>query len=125
MSDVAHDLSLAQINAKMIGAAEAIRIALDELRRRNSEAVEAKVAYREARAKRRPELRAKLVADREDELFLKTRDEWFRAEMAATLKDSAWEALRASMAILSGLQSVASAFKEEAKLASWGQGDAA
>jgi hypothetical protein len=119
------DLSLAQITTQMIGAAEAVRLATDEVRRRNTAWVEAERDYRHARAVGRLKLKSKLVSDREDELFLGTENEWLQAELAKALKDSAKEALRACMAILSGLQSVASAHREEARLASWGQEGAA
>ena len=46
-------------------------------------------------------------------------DEWVSAKQAKVLRDSAKEALKATMAILNGLQSVASAHREEARLASW------
>src|SRR5262245_58030376 len=114
------NLTLPQITSRMVGAAEAVRLALDEYRHRNSDRVETRRDYLHARAIHRLKLKSKLVADREDELFMLTEDEWTAAEMADALKDSAKEALRASMAILSGLQSVASAHKEEAKMANWG-----
>jgi hypothetical protein len=117
MTEEVLDLSLAQISSRMIGAAEAVRLALDELRRTNAVAVEAERDYRHARALKRLKLKSKLVSDREDELFLGTEDEWLRAEQAKALRDSAKEALRATQAILNGLQSVASAHKEEARLA--------
>lgn len=113
------DLTLPQLNARMIAAADAVYAALDEYRSRNAAWVGAEVEYRTARAHARPEIVGKDAAAREDALFLVTRKEWFQAEMAKALRDTAKEALRACQAVLSGLQSVASAHREEARLANF------
>ena len=119
------DLTLGQLNHRLLEAADAVDAALVEYRICNSQWVEAEMAHREARARVRPELTGKLAADREDELFLRTKHEWFNAEMKKALRDTAKEALRATMAILNGLQSVASAHRDEARLASWNEGRSA
>ena len=107
LDDEALDLTLAQLNHRMLAAADAVDEAAREYRKSNSEWVEAERDYRHARAIKRARLKATKVGDREDELFLMTEDEWVSAEQAKVLKDSAKEALRATMAILNGLQSVA------------------
>jgi hypothetical protein len=111
------DLGLREINLRLIAAVDGVREALEEHRRTNSEWVEAERDYRHARAVKNARLKSKLAKDREDELFLMTEDEWLHAEMAKALRDSAKEALRACQAILSGIQSVAGAHREEARLA--------
>jgi hypothetical protein len=111
------NLDLREINLRLIFSADAVRDALEEYRRANSEWVEAERDYRHARAVRSARLKSKLAKDREDELFLLTEDEWLRAESAKVLRESSKEALRACQAILSGIQSVAGAHREEARLA--------
>lgn len=113
------DLSLGELNHRMIAAADAVYAALDEYRTRNALWVEAERDHRHARALARPEILGATVGDREDALFLRTRDAWFKAEMAKALRDTAKEALRACQAVLSGLQSVASAHREEARMANF------
>jgi len=113
-------LTIPELNAKILSAADAVRGAVAEYREVNSEAVEAERDYLHARAVARARLKSKLVADREDEMFLMVEDEWVRFESAKVLTASAKEALRATEAILSGLQSVASAHRAEAQLAKWG-----
>lgn len=119
------NLTLPQITTRMIAAADGVRASLDEYRERNSAWVELERDHRHARAVAIPRLKSKLVADREAELFLMTEDEWTEAEMAKALRDSAKEALRANQAILSGLQSVAGAHREETRLATFGQQEGA
>jgi hypothetical protein len=114
------NLDLREINLRLIFSVDAVREALEELRIRNSEWVEAERDYRHASAVHRARLKSKLAKDREDELFLMVEDEWLRAEQAKTLRDSAKDALRATMAILSGVQSVAGAHREEARMARFG-----
>src|SRR5262245_16409734 len=58
------NLTLPQITSRMVGAAEAVRLSLDEYRRRNSAWVEAERDHLHARAVARPRLKSKLVADR-------------------------------------------------------------
>jgi len=116
VSDQGLDLSLHQIQGRMIVAANGVRAALDEYRQKNAEWVEAERDYRHAKAIARMKAKSKLVADREDEVFLMVEMEWTAAKKADVLRDSAKEALRAYQAILSGLQSVAGAHREEARL---------
>lgn len=116
MSDQTLDLSIHQINARMIAAANGVRAALDEYRTKNAEWVEAERDYRHAKAIARMKAKSKLVADREDEVFLQVETEWTAAKTADVLRDTAKEALRAHQAILSGLQSVAGAVREETRL---------
>lgn len=115
------DLSLGELNHRMIAAADAVYAALDEYRTRNAAWVKAERDYRYDRATNRPQLVGTTVAEREDELFLRTRQAWFQAEMAKALRDTAKEALRACQAVLSGLQSVASAHREEARLSMYSE----
>jgi hypothetical protein len=116
------DLTIAQLNRRLLDAADGVGEALRELREANSDWVEAERDYLHAKAVARAHAKAKLVADREDEIYLMIEREWVVAKTAAARRESAKEALRATMAILSGIQSVASAHREEAKLASWNEG---
>jgi len=113
------NLDIREINLRLIFSADAVRDALDDYREHNSAWVEAERDYRHARAVKGVRLKSKLAKDREDELFLLTEDEWLRVEQAKVLRDSAKEALRATQAILSGVQSVAAAHRAEAQLANF------
>jgi hypothetical protein len=116
------DLTIAQLNARMLAAADAIAAALEEEREANSAWVEAERDYLHAKAVARAHAKAKLVADREDEIYLMVEREWVAAKSASVRRETAKDALRACMAILNGLQSVARAHGEEARLASFGDG---
>jgi hypothetical protein len=113
-------LTIPELNHKLIAAADAVRTSVEIYREANAEAVEAERDYLHARAVARPRLKSKLVADREDEMFLMIENEWLRFESTKVLVATAKEALRASEAILSGLQSVAAAHRADAQLARWG-----
>lgn len=114
------DLTLYEINQRLLLAADAVRDALAEYQASSAEWVEAERDHRHARAVGRLRLKSKLVGDREDELHLLTEEAWARAEAAKVSRDSSKEALRATQAILSGLQSAAGAHREEARLAHYG-----
>jgi hypothetical protein len=116
------DLTIAQLNGRMLAAADAIGVALEEEREANSAWVEAERDYLHAKAIARAHAKAKLVADREDEVYLMVEREWVAAKSAAMRRETAKDALRATMAILNGLQSVARAHGEEARLAGYGDG---
>ena len=113
-------LTIPELNHKLIEAVSAVRSAVETYREANSDAVEAERDDLHARAVARARVKSKLVSDREDELFLMTEDEWTRFESTKVLVASAKEALRATEAILSGLQSVAGAHRAEAQLAKFG-----
>ena len=119
------DLTLAELNRRMLDAADAVDAALREYRERNSAWVEAERDYRHAKAVARMKAKAHLVADREDEVYLMVEQEWVGAKRADVLRDTAKEALRACEAILNGLQSVASVHREEARMTAWGEGRSA
>ena len=112
-------------NGKLLDAADAIGAALREVREANAAWVELERDYLHAKAIARAHAKAKLVADREDEVYLTVEREWVAAKGAGVRRETAKEALRACMAVLSGLQSVASAHREEAKLATWSEGRSA
>ena len=113
------DLTVAELNRRMLAAADAIELALAEYRRANADWVELEREYRHAKAVARLKAKARLVADREDEVYLQIEVEWTRREHAAVLRDTSKEALRAAQAVLNGLQSVAAAHRAEANLAAW------
>ena len=115
------DLSLPDLNRRLIAAVDAVDEALRAYRTANADWVEAERDYRHAKAIARAHAKAALVADREDEVYLMVEREWVTAKSAEVLRDTAKEALRATMAILNGLQSVASAHRAEARLAAWGE----
>lgn len=118
-----YDLSLAQINERMVAAAEDIRAALAEYRETNSKWVDAERAYRKARALAYAHASGKTVAHREAEVQRMADEEWYAAEMADARRNGAKEALRAAEAILSGYQSVASAHRAEANLSGFGRSE--
>ena len=118
-------LTIPELNFKLVTQADAVRAGVEIYREANSEAVEAERDYLHARAIARARLKAKLAADREDEMFLMVEDEWLRYESAKVLVATAKEALRAGEAILSGLQSVAAAHRADSQLAKWGPEEAA
>jgi hypothetical protein len=116
------DLTIAQLNRRLLDAADGVGEALRELREANASWVELERDYRHAKAIARAHAKAQLVADREDEVYLMVEREWVEAKAADVRRETAKEALRATMAVLNGLQSVASAHREEAKLASLNEG---
>jgi hypothetical protein len=114
-----HDLTLRDINLKMVKAIDGVYAALDEYREANDAWVSAEYEYRRARADVLDGIEGRTADERDARTFKKTKDEWFEAHRYEVLKDSAKEALRANEAVLSGLQSVAAAHKAEAQLAKY------
>lgn len=111
------DLTLYEINQRLLSEAEWVRELATKYTEVSLAWAEAEREWRHARAVARPRLKSKLVSDREDELHLMTEVDWYEAELAKALREGTKEALRAAQAVLSGLQSAASAHREEARLA--------
>lgn len=107
----------AELNTAMLDKSAQVDEALDQYREANREWVNADRTARIARAQAYLVSKGKTVAEREAFVEIECDSETFEEHRLDSLRNGAKEALRARLAQLNALQSMASAIREEMRLA--------
>lgn len=110
-------LTAAELNSMMIAKSREVDSALEAFRVANEEWVQADRVARRAEAQAYLLSKGKTVPERRALVELECEDELFDEHRLDALRNAAREALRARLAQLSALQSLASAAREEMRLA--------